>query len=210
MNFVRAAFYLVLAVCAIRITMDLHQFMPHMEAALAGVQAIETNTTRTEAEMSGVLNTVRHIALDERASENAQIAAAQGLTSRGSKLLDDADVAVRHLDASAVELGTVAPVTNEAIRGIAADAHITLGAGTGTLDAATADLKDPGLKDAIVQLDTSAQNAATATSEAAGTMKSIHEGVDYEVAMIMKPGSKVKTTVLVIASALGNFLHGFL
>jgi hypothetical protein len=210
MNFVRAAFYSILAVCAIRLTMDLHEFMPHAEAALAGVQAIEVNTTRTEAEMSGLLNTVRHIALDERAQANTQLAAARDLTSRGSRLLDDADAAVRHLDASAVELGTIAPVTNEAIKGIAADAHETLGAGTETLKAASTDLADPALKDAIVQVDTSAQNAATATSEAAGTMKSIHRGVDYEVAMIVKPASKVKTTVLVIASALGNFLHGFL
>jgi hypothetical protein len=190
--------------------MDIHHFMPRAEAALAGIQAIETNTVRTEAEMSGVLNTVRHIALDERAQTNNQLAAARGLTSRGSQLLDDADAAVRHLDASAVELGTIAPATNQAIAGIAADAHETLGAGTETLNAAAADLKDPALKDSIVQLDVSTRNAAAATDEAAGTMKSIHKGVDYEVAMIMKPASKVKTTVLVLASALGNFLHGFL
>jgi len=49
------------------------------------------------------------------------------------------------------------------------------------------------------------KNVATTTSEAAGTMTSVHKAVDYEVSELMKPISKVKAVALAVIKALGIF-----
>lgn len=49
------------------------------------------------------------------------------------------------------------------------------------------------------------KSVATTTNEAAGTMTSIHRGVDYEVSELMKPISKVKAVALAVLKAAGIF-----
>ena len=56
----------------------------------------------------------------------------------------------------------------------------------------------------------SSSSLKTAASETAATMVSVHKGVDYEVSLLMKPVSKVRTGILIGASAIGNVLHGLL
>jgi hypothetical protein len=211
-SWIRSAFYVVLASCTIALTVDLHRLAPKIGAALASVQAIETNTTRTEAEMSGLLNTARHVALDERAAEEKQLAAVDGLAARSAKLLDDADAAVGHLNASAVQLGTIGATTNDAIAGIAADAHdsllsvnATLGAGQETLKAATADLADPSLKAGIEQVGPAIANLAATSKETAGAAADIHQVTTYEAKQIMAPVSKIKAIALVATRFVGRF-----
>jgi hypothetical protein len=205
MSWVRTAFYMVLAGCAVLLTVDLHRLMPKLDAALVSVGAIETNTTRTEAEMSGLLNTARHVALDERAAANSQLAAVDGLTSRSAKLLDDADATMRHLDASAVQLGTIGATTNDAIARIASDAHDTLGAGQQTLKAATADLADPSLRAGIEQIGPAVGNLAIAAKETAGATADVHRVTSYEAKQIMAPVTKIKAVALVVTRFVGRF-----
>jgi hypothetical protein len=205
MNFIRGAFYAVLAACAIVLTIDLHRLMPKAGAALDTVQAIETNTTRTEAEMSGLLNETRHIAKDEREAEAKQLARADALSARAETFLIDADVTMKHLNASAVQLGTIGVTTNNAIAGIAADTHITLGETQKVLAAATSDLADPALKQSLARIADSSENLAIATKEASGAMADVHRVTTYEAQQIMAPISKVKAAALLSARLVGRF-----
>lgn len=199
MNWIRGAFCLILTCCAIVLTLDLHRLMPKLGAVLDNVQAIETNTTRTEAEMSGLLNTARHVALDEKTATTKQLAALDALTKRAGKLLDDADSTMKHLDQAAAQLGVIGGTTNDAIGKIAIDAH-------DTLNAATADLVDPALKASLAHLDESAASLAIATKEAAGATADIHKVTEYEAKQIMKPVTTVKRVSLVVTRFIGAFL----
>jgi hypothetical protein len=205
-SWIRAAFYLVLAACAIVLTVDAHRLMPKASAALDSMKAIETNTTRTEAEMSGLLNTARHMAMDEHVAETRQIARADALSARAETLLIDADVTMKHLDASAVQLGTIGVTANDAIANIALDTHLTLGDTQKALQAATADLSDPALKQSLAHIGEASENLAFATKEASGAMKDVHQATTYEVKQIMAPISKAKAISLFAVRLLGRFL----
>jgi uncharacterized protein YoxC len=212
MNWIRGTFWAVLTVCAIVLTIDLHRLMPKASAALDSVQAIETNTTRTEAEMSGLLNETRHIAKDEREAQAKQLARADALGARAETLLitanalaGDADVTMKHLDTSALQLAKIGVTTNDAIAGIAADAHSTLGESQKALQAATADLSDPALKQTIARAGEASENLAIATKEASGAMSDVHKVTDYEAKQIMAPVSKVKAVAYISARLIGRF-----
>jgi len=68
-----------------------------MAVALASIQAIETNTTRTEAEMAGLLNASRHDMLTQ--AEKAQ------LLRKANAILDDADTAVKGANDDLAKVG---------------------------------------------------------------------------------------------------------
>jgi hypothetical protein len=206
LNWIRGTFWAVLTICAVVLTVDAHRLVPKAAAALDSVQAIETNTTRTEAEMSGLLNTVRHVAMDEHAAETKQLARADALSSRAETLLIDADVTMKHLDASAVQLGTIGATTNDAIGKIVLDAHLTLGESQKALQAATADLSDPALKQTIAHAGEASENLAVATKEASASMKDVHQATTYEVKQLMAPVSKAKAISLFAVRLIGRFL----
>src|SRR6202043_2435548 len=104
------------------------------------VQAIETNTTRTEAELAGLFNTTRHIALDEHKSQAQQLADVHALTVSASKLLDDADVSVKQLGKAAQNLDTVGPAVTSAVQNTSKQLQDTLGMSQNMMKAATLDL----------------------------------------------------------------------
>jgi hypothetical protein len=203
-NWIRAAFFAVLAACAIAITIDVHRLMPKAAAALDSVQSIETNTTRTEAEMTGLLNTVRHVAMDYHAAETKQLANMEALSSRAETLLIDADRTMKHLDASALQLQVIGSTTNEAVAKIAFDTHGTLIATQETLQAATADLSDPTLKQSLARIGEASANLAEATKQAAGAAADVHKVTTYEARQIMAPVSKAKAIALITVRLVGK------
>lgn len=212
MTYIRASFYLILAACAIVLTLDLHRQMPKVGAALGSVQAIEKSTSdleeatyASEGEIANLTDTANGIASKLADQEDAELKQAQKASQEFAKLLEDADGAVGHLDASAVQLGTIGATTNQAIAGIAADAHTTLGAGEETLKAATVDLADPSLKAALADAGDAAANASAATKEAAGAMADVHRVTAYEAKQIMAPVTKVKAIALVATRFVGRF-----
>lgn len=173
-----------------------------LDGALDDVHNIELETQRTEAEMAGLLNQSRHAMLTE-AQQKALVASTQ-------RVLADSDTSVVKLGSAIDSLSQIAPAVTLSVDQMGADAHGLLGASTEAVNAARDDFTSPELKDALIQVDASAKNTAAVTGEAAGTMKKVHEGVDYEVALLEKPASKVKLIILTMASALGNFVHGLL
>jgi hypothetical protein len=197
---------MVLAICAVILTIDIHRLMPKASAVLDNIQAMETNTTRTEAEMAGLLNETRHIAKDEREAETKQLARADELSARIKTLLIDADKTMKHLDVSAVQLGTIGLATNDAVGKIALDVHETMGAAQLTLHAATADLDDPALKESVQHIAEASEHLAVATKEASGAMSDVHKATTYEVQQIMAPVSKIKVVVLFAARVVGRLL----
>ena len=134
-----------------------YQVIPKLSASLDSIQAIETNTTRTKAELAGLLNETRHIAIDERKAQADQLKAVSGIAIRTNALLDAATTAVNRIS-------DVSPHVEAAVDSIGLDVHETLLASQETLQAATSDLNAPELRDTMVKLDATV-TAAQATSE---------------------------------------------
>jgi hypothetical protein len=64
---------------------------------------------------------------------------------------------------------------------------------------------NPSIQKSVDSLATTSQNLAVTIEQAAATMKSVRSGVEYEVAQIEKPVTKVKVVFLFILTALGRF-----
>lgn len=154
-----------------------------LDASLADLHAMETNTTRTEAEMAGLLNASRHDMLT--AAEKAV------LLDRTKRILDDADASVRQLGAAAEQLGGVSPAVTEAVTGVALDSHELLGA-------ATADLQDPALRGA-------AANVQAATAQLNATSENISAATQDIAAFVHRETTPVRGTWNVIKAFLREF-----
>lgn len=217
MNWIRAAFYCVLAACAIVLTFDVHRQIvslgPKAAAALTSVQAIETNTTRTEAEMSGLLNAQRHSVVNEK------------------RVLDAATSAFGHLGSAAVSLNELIVSAKEPIRSangliVSADgaivsvkdnAHATmkksqeaLGAAHDALAAAAEQLGNPDIAQSLADIRASAASTANGTADLAATAADVHKIADHETALILKPVGKLKRALQIASSAVGSFIHSVL
>lgn len=193
----------ILLLCAIVVTMDEHRVSAQLTVTLKDVSKIEKSsadmleaTYATEGTIANLADTLNDISVNLKNHEEAQLKQAQDASEKLGTLFADADEAVKGVRQTVES-------SNEAVVQTGKDVHEMLQAGT-------ADLNNPALKDIVVKADESAQNTSKATGEAAATMVSIHRGVDYEVALITKPAGKIKTGILILASAMGNFLHGFL
>jgi hypothetical protein len=75
-----------------------------------------------------------------------------------------------------------------------------------TLADADAVIADPAMKETLANAATSSQNLASATADAAGTMKDVRIAVDHEVKVLLAPANKVKVVVMLILQAAGKFL----
>lgn len=180
--------------------------VPAVDKTLIAVQAVEVNTTRTEAELAGLLNATRHIALDEQKAQQDQLAAVQQLAARSSRLVDDADVAVKEFGDSAQALGAIGPSVEAAVGGLQADSHDTLEASQDLLRQATADLADSSIHESLNNVDSATANVAQATATAAHAMQTVDDTVSAEAKIILAPASKVKRAALFAASILGHLL----
>jgi hypothetical protein len=204
--------YMVFGICLILLTLRaivlvpaLSRTLSNVNTALVSIQAIETNTTRTEAELAGLLNTTRHIALEEQKAQNQQLEAIQKLNDRAILLLDDTDKGVQQFTSSMQSLGLIAPAVNQSVTRIADSSTALLDTSKGMVQAATDDLSDPNLHQAVNDLAASSGQLKVATTEGAATMTSVHKAVDYEIAELMKPVKKVKVAILFMATVAGKF-----
>jgi len=77
---------------------------------------------------------------------------------------------------------------------------------TATLADADRVVSNPRLPEAVDSLADSSKSLAVATDQAAKTITSIRSGVEYEVAQIEKPVTKIKAIYLFILSSIGRFL----
>lgn len=132
------------------------------QMAIASIQGIELNTTRTEAEMAGLLNQTRHSMMTPAQTKE--------LVDRAANLMDNANLSVIRFGAAAQSLEGLGPTTQGAIAQFAQDAH-------GTLKAATDDLADPQIKTAIQNVATTSANVQDATANVADTTKDIRDYV---------------------------------
>lgn len=172
---------LVLVLCKFYILMsDVDRMIPtvnstllQVQSTLASVQTIETNTTRTEAELAGLLNTTRHIALSERDQEAKQFVAVQQLSTDAFQLVNDADAAVKNL-------GDVAPNLTESIQHMTSDVHNTMVSSQALMGAATLTISSPAIAQTEVAAMEAAQHTAIATQNLADTTQDIKVYVHRE------------------------------
>lgn len=165
------AIYLILLV--VKVERAARVLVPKLDATLISVQAIETNTTRTEAELSGLLNETRHIATDERAAQQDQLMMVKQLSTKVYMLVDDADAAVKNL-------GEVAPNLTESIQYTTRDVHNTMVDSQELLQAATKQISDPSIGKAIDNMDMATLHTANATANVDATTKDIRDYVHRE------------------------------
>lgn len=134
-----------------------------LQSVLQSVQAVELNTTRTEAELAGLANQTRHLSMQTAKAE-------LDLVARAGIVLDSANVAVIKLGDAAQSLGTVGPTVSDAIKQLQVDTHATLENSQVLLAAATTDLDDPAIHEIMLNLQaTSKESMETAENVDATT-----------------------------------------
>lgn len=187
------AIYMIILVDSLKTTF--HDIGDHvnftlsqMDTALSNVQAIELNTTRTEAELSGLLNTTRHIAMQERQSQAEQLRAMQTLMVKGYMVLDDLDQTVK-------QVGAVAPVVSESIQDVSQDVQLTLRSSQKLLEATTDDLSSPAIKLSMERVQDAAQHTAETTQNLADATKDIKDYVHRETAPVRGTWNFIKEMI---------------
>ena len=176
----------VLLLYSIRLVRHLDAETGVMDGALKSVQAIETNTTRTEAELSGLLNTTRHIAIDERNAQDKQLETVQELSTKTYSLLDDADNMVK-------QVSNLVPILADSIKNTTDDARVTMYSSQRLMEAATDDLSGPAIKDTLASIQDSSKNTAEVTKNMIGVTDDIHTETSLLVGKTkdaMKPRNK--------------------
>lgn len=181
----------------IKITGDHVNFtLSKVDAAMVSIQAIETNTTRTEAELSGLLNTTRHIAIQERDAQEKQLYMIQVLATKAYSVLDDTDQTVK-------QVGAVAPVIAESVRDITDDTQATLKSSQRVMEAATDDLSSPAIKLSMERVQDSATSTAEATQNLADASKDIKDYVHRETAPVRGTWNFIKEMIGLVWSVRG-------
>jgi hypothetical protein len=140
------------------------------------VHNIQVDTTRTEAEMAGLLNATRHSMLTPAQTKE--------LVDRAANLMDNANLSVIRLGEAADSLRGIPPTVQGAIQQIAQDAHNTMTSGKTMLDAAAADLSDPAIKQSIENVQEASKQTAAATRNVADTTADIKAYVHRETAPV--------------------------
>lgn len=128
-----------------------------LQIALSHIQAIETDTQRTEAELAGLLNQTRHSLLT--AVETKE------LVDKASKVMEDADTATVRLGTAAESLSQIGPATAVTVAEIGEETKATLETSQALMKAATEDLDQPGLKEIVEHTDETSANLAATTAD---------------------------------------------
>lgn len=147
---------------------------------VGSIQAIESNTTRTEAELAGLLDQTRHIAMDERKAQQRQLADVHSLTSKAGKLLDDADVSVQQLGESAKSLSGVGPAVMDAVNDTSQQVESTLAVSQSMMKAATLDLLDPNIQKSLDNISSATAYVASTTANLDASTRDIRDYVHRE------------------------------
>ena len=174
---------------------DIHTTTDHvnftlskLDTALANLQAVELNTTRTEAEMAGLLNTTRHIALKEREAQEEQLHAIQLVAIKAYNVLDDADQTIK-------QVGAVAPVLAESIQDTTEDVQLTLKSTQKLLEATTDDVSSPAIKNTMERVEEASKNTAEATANVAAATQDIRDYVHRETTPVRGFWNAVKALI---------------
>lgn len=180
-----------------------------LDAALVDVHAIETNTTRLEAEASGLLNTSRQVVLVERSAAAEQIKQIDLISKQTTALIEHADATVTDLD-SAVKQTLAGAATDEAdvstlLRQTATSLREVGDRTNMLLESATTAIDVDDAHKAMADVATSTQNLAAATGDAAAAMATVRHGVEVEVAQLTAPPRKLKWLTEEAARIVGKF-----
>lgn len=171
--------------------------------SLNSMQAIELNTTRTEAEMAGLLNVVRHIALQEQKDQQTQLAQFQLLTAKSVTLLGDADTTVKQLGYTAKSLDDIAPKAQMLLSSIQVDSHSTFLASNQLLDTAREDITTLDIQRTAGYMAQSAKNTSVATANIADTTGDIKDYVHRETTPVRGTWNFVKEMINLTWSVRG-------
>lgn len=156
---------------------------------LSSIQSIETNTTRTEAELSGLLNTTRHIAIAEQKAQDDQLHTVQLLETKTYMVLDDTDLTVK-------QIGALAPILADSIQTTTQDVHVDLDRGQHLMEAATDDLSSPSIHITLDNMEKASENFVQVTHNTIGVTQDMHEETNMLVSKTrdaMKPENKAKS-----------------
>jgi hypothetical protein len=147
-----------LGLIAMELQRDVPGVIKRSDAALENVKSMENSlsdleeaTYATEGEIANLADTANGIAKGLSDHEAAELTAAQDSSRKIDQILNDADAGI-------VGLAGTAAATTEAVKGIAADVHTTMGNSQQLLQAATADLTDPAIHETFLQIAGSAVN----------------------------------------------------
>jgi hypothetical protein len=173
--------------------------LQHTDQALSDVHAIEVNTTRTEAELAGLLNSTRHIAETERAAAVQQSKSIQELIGHADQVLQDVDHTVLAAGSDEAQLQQLLVQSTASINNITQDTHTVLVNAAATLDPAP-------IQASLANVVQSTEHINQATQDAAATMVDVRKGVEYELGELTKPVKKVKVVGEEAVRILGKFL----
>lgn len=140
-----------------KLFLDMASVTENVSTATKTLEAVQTDTTRTEAEMAGLLNATRHSLMTPAQTKE--------LVDRAANLLDNANLSVIRVGAAAQSLQGIAPTTQAAIAQLAQDSHDSLAQSQALLKAGTDDLQDPAIKKATQATEESAENVDATTRD---------------------------------------------
>lgn len=182
------------------------QLAPRIARAIGSVESIEYNTTRTEAEMAGLLNAERHAVTNEKQVLDAATRSLNTLNAMEVSL-NDAAVSLNGVIVSAKD-----PIVsaNKAIVSAQADIHQAMGSANDALTAAAAQISNPAIGQSIADIRDSAESTKTSMANLAAITDDGHKVADHYTAQILKPVSKARAALNVASEAIGHFVHDVL
>jgi uncharacterized phage infection (PIP) family protein YhgE len=169
--------------------------VPAMESQ---VQFIEKNSTDALAEIGGMANVARHIEIEERDQEAAQIKQAAQMADKMNALLDAGATAIGTVTGAAASAQKDVDANSKQLVEATAQLTKTLSEGATTLKTAGDQLGQVG----PILVETHAAVANLDAISADGK-----QVADHYRDLVLKPASKAKETAKFIASLAGDVLH---
>lgn len=205
LNGVRIGFYCIAAVVLGAIGSSVTTLTPKVGKALDDVHAIELNTTRTEAELSGLLNVTRQVAIAERKASDAQVKQIAAIGAGTAELIKHADVVLTDVDLTItgagvdeIRLAALLDQTTESVKSLTEHS-------SNVLDKAAQDLDAVDTTAAMANIVTATENVQHATADVASSMATVRKGIEFEVRTLMTPPRKIKWLAEESAHLLGRF-----
>jgi hypothetical protein len=185
-----------------------------LKAIAKATSDLEGSTYATEGSVANLADTMNGIASGLSDHETAELAAAQGMTTKADALLDTMTMKVGtlldHTDVDVRGLGDTEQAATLAIKSLGDDSHGALGSAKNVLDDAAIDLSNPAIAESIADIRDSAANTSKGTAEGLAILVDGHKVADHYTAQILKPVSKAKRALLAVSAAAGSFLHSVL
>lgn len=170
-----------------------HRVRPHLEVTLsnldrtiivAGVAAThleKASNTWEKSSMDQSRDTTKFLALGSKTMLSLNNLLVSTNSSLNSQLLPSLSNAIREQNESLLESQKRFQSNLSESQKVLADAD--------------AQINNPAIKESVDSLAEAAQNTASATNEAAASMKTIRTGLDYELKQLMAPVTKAKAAL---------------